>query len=94
MLIVEVRVAATKLPPIPGVPLDFEEWQIFNASLLEAAHTSQRSALSMLTTLVLGGSGAGAPRRRFSQRAMHFTATLASWRSPSRSASSPSGMFG
>ncbi|MGH7284910.1 MAG: DUF2339 domain-containing protein, partial [Polyangiaceae bacterium] len=57
MLIVEVRVAATKLPPAPGVPLDMEEWQTF-ASALDAALLHQRSALSMLTTLVLGGSGA------------------------------------
>lgn len=57
MLIVEVRVAATKLPPAPGIRLDADEWSIFAASL-DAAHASQRSALSMLTTLVLGGSGA------------------------------------
>lgn len=58
VLIVEVRGAATKLPAAPGMPLDADEWAVFQASL-EAAHASQRSALSMLTTLVLGVSGAG-----------------------------------
>ncbi|MEO8797065.1 MAG: DUF2339 domain-containing protein, partial [Polyangiaceae bacterium] len=57
MLIVEVRVAVTKLPPAPGIALDFHEWATF-ATSLDAAHASQRSALSMLTTLVLGVSGA------------------------------------
>ncbi|HEX4352840.1 MAG TPA: hypothetical protein VHZ95_08005, partial [Polyangiales bacterium] len=57
MLIVEVRVAATKLPPPPGIRLDLDEWSLFSASI-DAARASQRSALSMLTTLVLGVSGA------------------------------------
>ncbi|MEO8874544.1 MAG: DUF2339 domain-containing protein, partial [Polyangiaceae bacterium] len=58
MLVVEVRVAATKLPPAPGIPLDVDEWQAFQV-MLDAAHANQRSALSMITTLVLGVSGAG-----------------------------------
>lgn len=57
MLIVEVRVGATKLPGPPGIPLDSDEWQVFLASL-DAAHAAQRGALSMLTTLVLGASAA------------------------------------
>ncbi len=55
LLVIEVRVAATKLPLPPGVPLDHAEWDVFRQTL-DAALAHQRGALSMFTTLVLAAS--------------------------------------